>query len=58
MYVEVATHSGWQGEAGRAGAWLFPALLLDTITIQGNDQPHCCGGALCSMGAALVLPPP
>jgi hypothetical protein len=64
MYVEVATHSGWQGEAGRTGAWLFLALLLDTITIQGNDQPHCCtkhktcGGALCSMGAALVLPPP
>jgi hypothetical protein len=59
-----ATYSGWQGEAGPAGAWLNPALLPGTMTIQGNEKPHYCtkdktyGGAICSMGAALVLPPP
>jgi hypothetical protein len=37
MYMEVVTHSGWQGEAGPTGAWLFPALLLDTMTTQGNE---------------------
>jgi hypothetical protein len=64
MYMGVATHSGWQGEADPTGAWLIPALLPGTIAIQGNEQPHCCtnyktyGGALCSMGVALVLPPP
>jgi hypothetical protein len=64
MYMEVATHSEWQGEAGPTRAWLFPTLLLDTMALQGNEQPCCCtkyktyGGALCSMGVALVLPPP
>jgi hypothetical protein len=38
MYMGVATHSGWQGEAGPTGAWLFLALLLDTMTIQVNKQ--------------------
>jgi hypothetical protein len=63
MYIEVATHSRWQGEAGLVGAWLFRALLLDTMTTQGNEQPCCCtkhktyGGAICSMGVALILPP-
>jgi hypothetical protein len=62
--MEVVTHSGWQGEAGPAGAWLFPALLLGTMAIQWNEQPRCCtkyktyGGVICSMGVALVLPPP
>jgi hypothetical protein len=62
--MEVATHSRWQGEEGPTGAWLFSALLLNTMIIQGNEQPHCCTkhktyvGALCSMGKALVLPPP
>jgi hypothetical protein len=35
--MEVVTHSGWQGEAGPTRAWLFPALLLDTMTTQGNE---------------------
>jgi hypothetical protein len=64
VYMGEATYSGWQGEAGPVGAWLNPALLPDTMTIQGNEQPRYCtkdktyGGALCSMGVALVLPPP
>jgi hypothetical protein len=64
IHGEVATHSEYQGEAGPAGAWLLPALLLDTMTTQGNEQPHCCtkhktyGGDIYSMGVALVLPPP
>jgi hypothetical protein len=64
MYMGVATHSGWQGEAGPTGDWLFPTLLLDTMTTHWNEQPRCCtkhktyGGALCSTGVALVLPPP
>jgi hypothetical protein len=64
MYMKVATHSGWQGEAGPTRAWLFPALLLGAMAIQGNEQPQCYtkyktyGGALCSMSVALVLPPP
>jgi hypothetical protein len=59
-----ATYSGWQGEAGPTGAWLNPALLPGTMTIQGNEQPRYCtkdktyGGALCSIGVTLVLPPP
>jgi hypothetical protein len=59
-----ATYSRWQGEAGPAGAWLNPALLPGTMAIQGNDQPCYCtkdktyGGDICSMGVALVLPPP
>jgi hypothetical protein len=63
MYMGIATHSGWQGEAGPNGAWLIPALLLGTMEIQGNEQPHCCTkyktyeGALYFMGVALVLPP-
>jgi hypothetical protein len=36
----VATHSGWQGEAGPVGAWLISALLPDTMAIQGNEQPR------------------
>jgi hypothetical protein len=32
MYMGVATHSEWHGEVGPIGAWLFPALLLDTMT--------------------------
>jgi hypothetical protein len=53
-----------QGEAGPAGAWLNPALLLDTMTIQENEQPRYCTkdktyeGALCFMGMALILHPP
>jgi hypothetical protein len=64
VYMGEATYSGWQGEAGPIGAWLNPALLPGTMTIQGNEKPHYCTkdktyrGALCSMGAALVLPPP
>jgi hypothetical protein len=64
VYMREATYSGWQWEAGPAGAWLNPALLSGTIAIQGNEQPHyytknkTYGGALCSMGVALVLPPP
>jgi hypothetical protein len=64
VYMGEATYSEWQGEAGPAGAWLNPALLPGTMTIQGNEQPRYCtkdktyGGALCSMGVALVLPPP
>jgi hypothetical protein len=64
MYMGEATYSGWQGEAGPAGAWLNPTLLLSTMTIQGNEQPRYCtkdetyGGTLCSKGVALVLPPP
>jgi hypothetical protein len=38
----VATHSGWQGEAGPVGAWLISALLPDTMAIQGNEQPRYC----------------
>jgi hypothetical protein len=63
VYMGEATYSGWQGEAGPAGAWLNPALLLGTMAIQGNEQPHYCtkgktyGGTIYSMGAALVLPP-
>jgi hypothetical protein len=64
VYMGEATYSGWQGEASSTGAWLNPALLLGTMTIQGNeksryftkDKPY--EGALCSMGVALVLPPP
>jgi hypothetical protein len=62
--MEVATHYRWQGEAGPAGAWLFPALLLGAMAIQGNEEPRCCtkyktyGRALCFMSVALVLPPP
>jgi hypothetical protein len=62
--MEVATHSGRQGEqVPPAGAYLFLALLLGTMAIQGNVQPRCgtkyktYGGALCSMAVALVLPP-
>jgi hypothetical protein len=33
MYIEVVTHSGWQGEAGPTGAWLIPALLSGAMTI-------------------------
>jgi hypothetical protein len=63
MYMGEATYSGWQGEVGPAGAWLNPALLPGIVAIQGNEQPRYCtkdktyGGALCSMGVALVLPP-
>jgi hypothetical protein len=63
MYMGEATYSGWQGEAGPAGAWLNPALLPGIVVIQGNEQPRYCtkdktyGGALCSMGVTLVLPP-
>jgi hypothetical protein len=52
MYMEVATLSGKQGEqVPPAGAWLFPALLLGTMAIQENVQPHCCTKYLrrCSM---------
>jgi hypothetical protein len=39
----VATDSERQGEqVPPAGAWLFPILLLGTMAIQGNEQPHCC----------------
>jgi hypothetical protein len=39
----VATDSERQGEqVPPAGAWLFPTLLLGTMAIQGNEQPHCC----------------
>jgi hypothetical protein len=61
----VVTHSGRQGEqVPPAGAWLFPTLLLGTMAIQENEQPRYCTKykiyecALCSMGVALVLPPP
>jgi hypothetical protein len=63
VYMGEATYSGWQGEAGPVGAWLNPALLSGTMTIQGNEKPRYCtkdktyGGALCSMGTALILPP-
>jgi hypothetical protein len=63
MYMGEATYSGWQGEAGPARAWLNSSLLPGTMTIQGNEKPRYCtkdktyGGALCSMCAALVLPP-
>jgi hypothetical protein len=63
MYMGEATYSGWQGEVGPVGAWLNPALLPGIVAIQGNEQPRYCtkdktyGGALCSMGVALVLPP-
>jgi hypothetical protein len=63
MYMKIATHSRWQEKADPARAWLFPVLLLGTMAIQANEQPHCCtkyktyGYALCSMGVALVLPP-
>jgi hypothetical protein len=52
------------GEADPAGAWLNPALLPGTMAIQGNKQPRYCtknktyGCVQCSMGVALVLPPP
>jgi hypothetical protein len=64
MYMREATHSGWQREACPTGAWLIPTLLPGTIAIQGNKQPRyytkykTYGSALCSMGVALVLPPP
>jgi hypothetical protein len=64
VYMGEATYSRWQGEAGPAGAWLNPALLPGTMTIQGNEKPRYCtkdktyGAALCSMGMTLVLPPP
>jgi hypothetical protein len=64
VYMGEATYSGWQGEAGPAGACLNLALLSGTMAIQGNEQPRyytkdkSYGGALCSMGVALVLPPP
>jgi hypothetical protein len=64
VYMGEATYSGWQGEAGPIGAWLNPALLPGTMTIQENEKPHyytkdkTYRGALCSMGAVLVLPPP
>jgi hypothetical protein len=64
VYMGEATYSGWQGEAGPAGAWLNPTLLPVTMAIQGNEQPRYCikgktyGGALCSISVALVLPPP
>jgi hypothetical protein len=63
MYMGEATYSR-AGEAGPAGAWLNTALLSGTMAIQGNEQPRYCTknktyeGALCSMGVALVLPPP
>jgi hypothetical protein len=63
MYMGEATYSGWQGEAGPAGAWPNTALLPGTMAIQRNEQSRYCtkdktyGGALCSMGVALVLPP-
>jgi hypothetical protein len=63
VYMGEATYSRLQGEAGPAGAWLNLALLPDTMAIQGNEQPRYCtkdktyGGALCSMGVALILPP-
>jgi hypothetical protein len=62
--MEVAAHSGWQGETGPAGARLFPAPLLDTMTTWGEEQSRHCtkrktyGAALCSTGVALVLHPP
>jgi hypothetical protein len=64
VYMGEATYSGWQGEAGPTGAWLNPALLPGTMTIQENEKPRCCtkdktyGGALCSMGTTLVLSSP
>jgi hypothetical protein len=64
LYIEVATHSEWQGEAGPTGAWLFSALLLDTMTTQGNEQSRYCtkhktyGDALYFTGVTLVLHPP
>jgi hypothetical protein len=64
VYMGEVAYSEWQGEAGPARAWLNPALLPGTMAIQGNEQSHYCtkdrtyGGALCSMGATLVLPPP
>jgi hypothetical protein len=64
MYMGEVTYSGWQGEEGPVGAWLNPALLSGTMTTQGNEQPRyytkdkTYGGVLCSMGVALVLPPP
>jgi hypothetical protein len=63
VYMGEATYSGWQGEAGSVGAWLNLAPLSGTMIIQGNEQPRYCtkdktyGGALCSMGVSLVLPP-
>jgi hypothetical protein len=64
MYTGEATYSECQGEASPSGVWLNPALLVGTMVIQGNKQPRYCTknktyrGVLCSMGAALVLPPP
>jgi hypothetical protein len=64
VYMGEVTYSRWQGEAGFTGAWLNLTLLPDTMAIQGNEQPRYCtkdktyGGDLCSMGVALVLPPP
>jgi hypothetical protein len=52
LYMEVATHSGWQGEAGPVGAWLFTALLLDTMTTQGNERSHRCTKHKTSTGIA------
>jgi hypothetical protein len=43
MYMGEATYSGWHGEAGPTGAWLNPALLPGTMTIQGNERlPVAC----------------
>jgi hypothetical protein len=42
VYMGEATYSEWQGEAGPTGAWLNSALLLGTMAIQGNEQPHYC----------------
>jgi hypothetical protein len=64
MYMGEATYSRWQGKAGPTEAWLNPALLPGTMAIQGNEQSRyytkdkTYGGVLCSMGVALVLPPP
>jgi hypothetical protein len=63
VYMGEVTYSRRQGEACPAGAWLNPSLLPGTMIIQGNEQPRYCtknktyGGALCSICAALVLPP-
>jgi hypothetical protein len=62
--MEVATHYRWQGGASPAGAWLFLALLLDTMTTPGNERSRHCTkhktyeGVLFSTGVALVLHPP
>jgi hypothetical protein len=64
VYMEAATHSGGKGKQVLLELDCSQHCFWALWQIQGNEQPHYCtkyktyGGALCSMGVALILPPP